>query len=239
MKKRKIVPGDPKVAIGYLRVSTDEQKMGPEVQRASIEKWAKKGDVKVVAWFTDKGVSGASEIEDRPGLVRALAAIGEHKAGVFYIAMRDRLAREASIKALIERDVQRAGASVISTDGVGNGDTPADQFMRTVMAGAAEYERALMLQRLRANIDLKKQRRLTVGKAPFGFQNKDGAVVEHPGEQRVVQMILRLREGGNSLRQIVATLQQKKVMGRSGPLALTQVVRILKQATKRTADATR
>lgn len=32
-------PGDPKRAVAYLRVSTDEQRLGPEAQRAAIAAW--------------------------------------------------------------------------------------------------------------------------------------------------------------------------------------------------------
>lgn len=58
--------GNPKIAIGYLRVSTDEQRLGPEAQRASIEAWAAREGLSVVAWHVDGGVSGATNIEERP-----------------------------------------------------------------------------------------------------------------------------------------------------------------------------
>ena len=44
----------------------------------------------------------------------------------------------------IERTIGRRGASVVSCDGIGNGDGAADQFMRTVMDAAAQFERGLI-----------------------------------------------------------------------------------------------
>jgi hypothetical protein len=42
-KSKRLRPsGYPKVAIGYLRVSTDEQHLGPEAQRAELERWAER-----------------------------------------------------------------------------------------------------------------------------------------------------------------------------------------------------
>jgi DNA invertase Pin-like site-specific DNA recombinase len=36
----RVRPGDPSVAVAYLRVSTEEQHLGPEAQRAAIERQA-------------------------------------------------------------------------------------------------------------------------------------------------------------------------------------------------------
>ena len=57
---------DMRVAVAYLRVSTSEQHLGPEAQRAAIEAWAARENITVVAWHTDHGVSGRSDIDDRP-----------------------------------------------------------------------------------------------------------------------------------------------------------------------------
>ena len=42
-------PGNPKRAVAYLRVSTDEQRLGPEAQRAAIAAWAVREGITVVA----------------------------------------------------------------------------------------------------------------------------------------------------------------------------------------------
>ena len=58
-------PGNPLSAVAYLRVSTDEQKLGPEAQRAAIQSWANREGVSVVAWHTDAGVSGGGWVLGR------------------------------------------------------------------------------------------------------------------------------------------------------------------------------
>ena len=73
---------DSRSAVAYLRVSTDEQHLGPEAQRAAIVAWAAREGVNVVAWHTDAGVSGAAEIAKRPALLAALADLRAHRAGV-------------------------------------------------------------------------------------------------------------------------------------------------------------
>jgi hypothetical protein len=51
-------PGNPTVAIGYVRVSTSAQELGPEAQRAQVEAWAVREGIQVAAWFVDAGVRG-------------------------------------------------------------------------------------------------------------------------------------------------------------------------------------
>lgn len=43
--------GDGSVAIGYLRVSTEDQRLGPEAQRDAIAAWAERAGIAVAAWF--------------------------------------------------------------------------------------------------------------------------------------------------------------------------------------------
>src|ERR1700722_3006426 len=144
MGRQKHKPGDPRLAIGYLRVSTDKQDLGPEAQQASLADWARREGRGIIDTFLDKGVSGKLELEDRPGLVAALAAIAQHGAGVLLVAKRDRLARDVEVASLIERSVRGLGACVITADGIAPGDTPSDKFMRQMQDSVSEYERALI-----------------------------------------------------------------------------------------------
>src|SRR5579862_3564421 len=156
MKRSK--SGSPKVAVAYLRVSTEDQKLGPEAQRTSIEAWAAREGVSVASWHVDAGVSGAAALEARPALCAALAALREHGAGVLAVAKRDRVARDVVLAAMVERAAEGFGARVVSAAGEGNGDAPADQFMRTIVDGAAQYERALIRARTKAALAAKSAR---------------------------------------------------------------------------------
>src|ERR1035438_2370252 len=74
----------------------------------------------------------------------ALDALGIQGAGVLVVARRDRIARDGVLAGEIEREVARAGARLVSATGEGNGDSPADAFLRTVIDGAAPDERGLI-----------------------------------------------------------------------------------------------
>lgn len=227
MRKR-VRPGDPRLAIAYLRVSTEEQQLSPEVQRAACADFARRQGIGIVDWCEDH-LTGATELEDRPGLVRALSALQEHRAGVLLILRRDRLARDAAVAALIDRKVRQAGARVVAADGVGNGDTPAEAFLRTVIDGAAEFERALIKERTRAALGAKKARGERVGTVPYGWRAQGVRLEEDPAEQAVIAAARALRSAGRSVPSIMAELAAQGVRSRRGTaLQATQVARILR-----------
>ena len=78
--------GDPAVAVAYLRVSTDEQRLGPDAQRAAIEVWAARAGVRVASWHCDQGVSGGAAIDARPP--RQFAEASSRTARGSALAMR-------------------------------------------------------------------------------------------------------------------------------------------------------
>jgi site-specific DNA recombinase len=215
---RRIRPGDPGLAIAYLRVSTEEQQLGPQAQRSAIEAWARRAGVEVVAWHVDQGVSGSTGIEERPALATALQDARERGAGVVVVAKRDRLARDVVIAALVEKAAQRAGARVVSADGVANGDTPQDAFMRTVVDGAAAYERALIRARTKAALAVKKEAGLRVGSVPLGYRlAADGRTLKaDEREQAVVREARALRARRLSMVKIAEALTARGFATRSG-----------------------
>lgn len=225
-------PGNPLVAVAYVRVSTDEQRLGPEAQRAQIESWAAREGVAVVAWHVDAGVSGGSDLADRPALIAALGELRAARAGVLVIAKRDRLARDVAVAATIERAAKACGAKVRSADGTANGDSPADAFMRTMLDGAAAYERELIRARTKAALQAKRARGERAGAVPFGFTaDADGRLSPCEAEQGIITTVRELRAAGMPLRAIVAELAGRGLTSRTGAaLQLTQVARIAKAA---------
>ena len=216
-----------RLAIAYVRVSTEDQKLGPEVQRAAIEAYAAREGIGVLSWHVDAGISGAAPISYRPGLAAAIDAARMHRAHLI-VAKRDRLARDAMIAAMVDRSLSK-GCSVIAADGSGNGSAPADALMRTILDGMAEYERALIRSRTKAALQAKRSRGEAAGKAPYGFDvDASGRLVPNEAEQRTIARIRELAASGKGSKAIVAILASEGFLSRKGtPLQRTQVRRIL------------
>lgn len=194
-------------AVGYIRVSTEEQTLGPEAQRVALERWAEARGLQLVAVHEDRGVSGAAPLDRRPGLLAALESLEIHDAAFLVAAKRDRLARDVVIAAQLERLVERQGAQLVSADGAGEGDSPEAALMRRLIDAIASYERDLIRGRTRAALAIKRAKGLKFGStAPLGFRFDGDRLELEPDEQRAISRIRELCGAGRSFRKIAAVL---------------------------------
>ncbi len=221
------------VAVGYVRVSTDEQALGPDAQRAALALYCERNGLTLAEVHVDQGVSGAAKLDKRPGLVAALAALAECGAGVLLVAKRDRLARDVMAVAMIEAAAKRTGARIVSAAGEGtdadDGD-PAGLLMRRMVDAFAEYERALIAARTRAALAVKARRGEKTGGALRVGERlaNDGVHVEEDADEaRAVALIVALRADGVSIRAIAERLNATGVPCRGSRWHATTVARLL------------
>ena len=67
---------------------------GLNTQKADIQHWAKANGYRAIAWYEDAGVSGTTDLANRPGLTEAMDAIlPPPAASGLVVAPLDRLAR--------------------------------------------------------------------------------------------------------------------------------------------------
>lgn len=209
-------------AIGYLRVSTDEQVgsgAGLDGQRDAIEKVCQREGWELAEVFQDEGVSGAVPLHKRAGLMDAVTEVG--RGEVLVVAKRDRLSRDVMISAGVERLLGKRKARVVSAAGEGTeSDDPAAVLMRRMVDSFAEYERLLISARTRAALRAKKKRGQRVGAVPFGFRvvagvrsksGRDARLESVPEQAAVLVKVKRWREGGLSMRAIAGRLTDEKV----------------------------
>jgi DNA invertase Pin-like site-specific DNA recombinase len=193
--------------VAYLRVSTDEQVLGMDAQRAAILIWAERQGISVVAWHEDLGVSGGAELEKRPGLLCALSAVAALRAGALVAHKADRVARDVYVSELVKRELRGMGASLALVEGI-SGDDPFSEMAATVMDAAARLERRLIGARTKAAMAVKMAKGERVGSVRFGYRlAPDGAHLEpDPREHVAMLRILDLRRQGFGGRRIAATL---------------------------------
>jgi DNA invertase Pin-like site-specific DNA recombinase len=204
-------------AIGYIRVSTDEQSLSVEAQRATLATWCQARRVPLVAIYEDVGVSGGARLEQRAGLLQALDVLTT--GTVLLASKRDRLARDAMAAAMIERLAERVGASVQTCDGVGEGSSPEAKLMRGMIDLFAEYERQVIKARIKTALGHKKAKQERVsGRVPYGKQLAvDGVHLEdNPAEQAVIVIARELHAEGLSSRSIAGCLAERGLYSRVG-----------------------
>ena len=224
-------------AIGYVRVSTGQQAesgLGIEAQRHAIHEAARRHRLELAAVHVDSGTSGSLGLEDRPGLADAVSSL--HRGDTLLVAKRDRIARDTFVSVVIERELQRKGARLLSAAGEGTeSDDPAAVFTRRILDAVSELERSLIAARTRAALKAKRARGERAGNVPYGFKvNGDGQTLYvDDDEQRTLALIAECSEAGYSLREIADELNRTGIRTRTGSEWRHQYVASLLRTTER------
>ena len=153
-------------AVGYLRVSTDEQVesgAGLAAQESAIRADIERRGATLVAIYRDAGLSGKT-MSGRPGLERALLAIDSGEADTLVVAKLDRLSRSLLDFAGLMARAQRDAWNLVALDLGIDLSTPAGEFMASVVASAAQWERRIIGQRTRDALDAKRASGVRLGR---------------------------------------------------------------------------
>lgn len=155
--------------IGYIRVSTDQQDLGPEVQRQGIERSANGKDLII---FEDR-IGGGSDVEKREGLAAALAEL--RRGDEFIVYKLDRLARDLMLQLIIEKRIKDKGCKLVSCqdEGTEGEDSPQKELIRQILAVFAQFERSLIKQRTREALRIKKQQGIKLGAPIKSYEGID------------------------------------------------------------------
>ncbi len=210
--------------IGYVRVSSQTQVdkgSGLDVQERQIRRWAKSQGHRVMAIYTDAGVSGSNGVEDREGLPEALAALRDGDAEGLVVAKLDRLARSLTVQEAVLAKVWQLGGTAYAVDtGEILADDPADPMrtaMRQMVGVFAELERRVIAKRMRDGRQHKAdQGGYAGGRPPYGWRAEGGALGEDKAEQATIRRARELRADGLSLRQTADRLAAEGLTNRQG-----------------------
>jgi DNA invertase Pin-like site-specific DNA recombinase len=137
--------------------------------------------------------------------------------------------------AMIESAVRRRGARIISAAGEGTeSDDPSSILMRRMIDAFAEYERLIIGARTKGALAAKRRRgEKCGGHAPFGYGLAPDGKTLAPcqAEQKVIALVRQLREQGETLQAIAATLNSRGIQRREGGRWDHQFIsRLLKRA---------
>lgn len=211
-------------AFAYLRVSGKGQLEGDGFPRqlAAIKKHAAANGITIARTFREEGVSGTKDLENRPALQDLLVALHSNGTKLVLVERLDRLARDLMIQESIIADMKRHGFEIVSVAEPDLcSDDPSRTLMRHVLGAFAQYERAIIVQKLRG---ARQRNRLKNGRCegrkPFGTR---------PGEDEVIDRMKVLRERGMAVDKIAAALNEEHAKPRAGERWYpTSVYRILK-----------
>jgi DNA invertase Pin-like site-specific DNA recombinase len=197
-------------AFAYLRVSGKGQLRGDGFprQKAAIGAYADAHDIRVVKWFKEEGVSGTKDLDNRPALQALMIALHSDGVRLVLIEKLDRLARDLMVQETIIADLRKHGFELVSVAEPDLcSDDPSRKLVRHVFGAIAEYERAMIVLKLRAARQRVRQREGTCeGRKSYGFR---------PGEQDVIDRIRALENKGLNYTQIADQLNRDGVPTRA------------------------
>lgn len=205
-----------KKAIGYIRVSTQDQAtegVSLEAQKAKIAAWCEVNDYELVAVFSDAGISGAS-MDGREGLKAALKATSKGSALVAYSISR--LARSTRDMLDIADLLEKRGADLVSLTEKIDTTSAAGKMIFRMLAVMSEFERDVIAERTRTALAHKKATAQVYGPTPFGFDAVEGRLREVRAEARIVAEVIRRRQQGDTLASIADDLNRRGVAGKRG-----------------------
>jgi len=187
----------------YLRVSTGEQTT--ENQRIELLAAAKRSGWEVVDIYEDAGVSGAKGRDKRPEFDRLLKSAVRREFDVIMTWSVDRLGR--SLQHLVEflGEIHAKGVDLYCHQQGVDTTTPSGKAMFQMCGVFAEFERAMIQDRVKAGLARAKAQGKILGRPKV--------------TRKVEQSVYRLRKAGTGKRKIA------KQLG----IGVSTVMRVLKE----------
>ncbi len=146
----------------YARVSTLHGQQDPEMQLSELREYAIRRGLSIHEEYVDQGVSGSKE--SRPALNRLMSEAQRCRFDAVLVWKIDRFGR--SLKHLVNSlaDLSAYGIAFISLRDNLDLSTPSGRLMFQIIGAMAEFERALIQERVRAGLRNAKAKGKRIGR---------------------------------------------------------------------------
>lgn len=146
----------------YARVSTLNGHQDPEMQLTELREYATRRALSIHEEYVDQGVSGSKE--SRPALNRLMTDAQKCRFDAVLVWKIDRFGR--SLKHLVNSlaDLSAYGIAFISLRDNLDLSTPSGRLMFQIIGAMAEFERALIQERVRAGLRNAKAKGKRIGR---------------------------------------------------------------------------
>ena len=220
--------------VSYCRVSTQKQGssgLGLEGQRQAIQTYLNGGDWKIVGEYVEVE---SGKHDNRPELAKALAHC-RRTGATLVVAKLDRLSRNSAFLMSVYDGTGDGGVVFCDLPTVPPG--PVGKFIVQQMANVAELEAGLISARTKTALAAAKARGVKMGgfrghkvDGSQGLAARQAKAVEFA--ERILPIIEPMRERGDSLRTIAASLEADGVSTPRGGSTWTAaaVAEVLKKA---------
>lgn len=211
-------------AFGYIRVSGKGQIKGDGLirQEKAIRKYAESNGIEIVRIYKEKGVSGT--LANRPVLAEMVVDLEQNGHGIKIVVVEklDRIARDLMVQETILQNMRESGADLISAlEGADLLDNdPTRKLVRQILGAIAEYEKAMLVQKLRV---ARERRKAKTGKCEGRKSYREVA----PETLALIRRLRRKRKGvkRKSYREIAEKLNSEGIPTLNGQPWNLQTIR--------------
>lgn len=208
-----------KKAIGYVRVSTQEQAsegVSLSAQEAKIRAYAQLNDFSLTNIEVDAGLSGKNT--DRAGLQNILRMVENGEVGAVIVYKLDRLSRKVTDTLEMIEHFEKLGVAFHSIQEKVDTKSAIGKFFLTITAAFAQMERDVISERTVMALKEKRRQGKLAGNVPFGFTLADDkeTLIENPVEIEIIRVCKELRGRGVTLQGIADELTSKGYNPKSG-----------------------
>ncbi len=175
----------------YGRISTGSQTV--ENQLRELRRVAKRHGWEITSEFSDKGISGAKGRDQRPGLDKLLQAVARREVDMVLAWSVDRLGRSLQDLLSFLAELHAKGVDLYLHQQGLDTSTPAGKALFQMMGVFAEFERAIIRERVRSGLE----RARAQGKVLGRRRNDD---------PKRLASVRRLRKKGIGIGKIARTL---------------------------------
>jgi DNA invertase Pin-like site-specific DNA recombinase len=197
----------PKRVALYVRVSTSEQ--NTRNQQRELKAAAERHGWEVTSIFEDAEISGAKGRDHRPGLDAMLKAVARREIDLVAAWSVDRLGRSLTDLLGFLTELHAKGVDLYLHQQGLDTSTPSGRAMFQMMGVFAEFERAMIRERIMAGLARAQEEGTALGRRPIEEANPKKlrgirkALATGKGIRRIakdyrvgVGTVLRLRDGG-------------------------------------------
>lgn len=216
-----------KTAIGYIRVSTEQQAeegVSLEAQKTKIVSWCKANDYELINVYMDAGISGKN-MDKRAGLQEALKDTKKGMALVVYSLSR--LARSTKDTLSIADSLNSRGADLVSLTERIDTTGAMGKMMFTLISAFNQLERDITSERTTMALRHKKAKGEIYSTVPFGYKEIEKRLVVVDKEAKAVAEVLKQRKEGKTLVEIATWLNSNGITGKKGGKWYASTVRYL------------
>ena len=205
-------------AVGYIRVSTQEQAregISLEAQEDKIRKYADLHNLNLIQVIRDEGKSGKDL--NREGIQKIIALCKKKEIDHLIVYKMDRLTRRTlDLLTLVEEVFKPNNVQFHSITERVDTSTAQGKFFLTIIGAMAQMERDLVSERTREALRYKISRGEPVGSPPLGYQVNGKGWEKLEGELKTVNFIKALKRKRLSLRQIANRLNEAGISTKRG-----------------------